>query len=197
MAKLFLGTLLATSGLLNERRSQDTLLSAHNCIRLSRILSWKNSQIKQSVKLTRITISRLTAAMALLEDLNWPFKLLRVTLLIIFLDRKVLLWRMDIIQRQLKKTIWISHFPTTQTVCRNKIECNLKFISEIILSYKLDIGSSGTDFSLADSVSIRFVKIYLNIMNFEKFQFLIMPQQCCILRLCQTSTRNSHGNMVF
>ena len=55
-----------------------------------------------------------------------------------------------------------------------KILMHLKFISEIILSYTLDIGSSGTDFSLADSVSIRFVKIYLNSMNFEKFQFLIV-----------------------
>ena len=46
------------------------------------------------------------------------------------------------------------------------------FFSDIILTYTLDIGSSGTDFSLADSVSIRFVKIYLNMMNSEKFQFL-------------------------
>ena len=58
--------------------------------------------------------------MTLREDLNWLFKLLIVTLLIIFLDRKVLLWQMDIIPRQLLKTIWIWHFPTTQTVCRKK-----------------------------------------------------------------------------
>ena len=33
-------------------------------------------------------------------------------------------------------------------------------ISEIILSYTLETGSSATDFSLTDSVSIRFVIIY-------------------------------------
>ena len=36
-------------------------------------------------------------------------------------------------------------------------------ISEIILSYTLETGSSATDFSLTDSVSIRFVIIHINI----------------------------------
>ena len=40
----------------------------------------------------------------------------------------------------------------------------IKFIfSEIILSYTLATGSSATDFSLDDSVSIRFVKIHNNV----------------------------------
>ena len=39
---------------------------------------------------------------------------------------------------------------------------NCIFFSEIILSYTLATGSSGTDFSLDDSVTIRFVKIHIN-----------------------------------
>ena len=35
------------------------------------------------------------------------------------------------------------------------------FFLEIILSYTLDTSSSATDFSLTDTVSIRFVKIYV------------------------------------
>ena len=102
------------------------------------------------------------------EDLNWPFKLLKIITLIISLDMRDLPLQLDIIQRKLRKTIWNSHFPMTQTVCRQKCSLNFlsgifkikfAFFSEIILSYTLATGSSATDFSLDDSVSIRFVKI--------------------------------------
>ena len=61
----------------------------------------------------------------------------------------------------------------TQTVRRQKFLMIfssgifiIKFVfSEIILSYTLATGSSATDFSLDDSVTIRFVKIHINWMD--------------------------------
>ena len=118
--------------------------------------------VKCEFKLTRMTISRSPAVMMLLGDLNWPFKLLTAIIQIIFPDKKDSPWQMDITKRKLQKTIWISHFPMTQTVCRQKFHKNLKIVFlEIILSYTLDTSSSATDFSLTDTVSIRFVKIYV------------------------------------
>ena len=82
---------------------------------------------KCEFKLTRMTISRSPAVMTLLGDLNWPFKLRKAIIRIIFLDKKDSPWLMDIIKRKLQKTIWISHFPMTQTVCRRKFQQFQKF----------------------------------------------------------------------
>ena len=69
---------------------------------------------------------------------------------------------MDFIPKKSMKRIWIFNFPPTQTVC--DIQCVEKRFKQnspyldIILSYELPTGSSGTDFSLTDTVSIRSVE---------------------------------------
>ena len=107
------------------------------------------------------------------EDLNWPFKLLKIITLIISLDMRDLPLQMDIIQRKLRKTIWNSHFPMTQTVCRQK--CSLNFLSGIFKikfaffrnHFELHIGH----WFLSDWFLVRrfcFYQVRQNSRNFDK-----------------------------
>ena len=60
-------------------------------------------------------------------------------------------------------------------MCYNKH--SLKYFSEIILSYTLATGSSGTDFALTDTVSIRYIEIRIFVWLQLKLIFITLKKR--------------------